>query len=281
MFPGMWRNRSDQHHRFILLIVGCASLACPVAYGFSLGVRPFAGVEMLNLTGVKLIRLDDLTQVTADGNVKRNPMAFGLDLAVTPLEFGNLSISTSVGYRMTSTSTKGPDAYNDDISFSYIPIGLSFDFSVKSFRTSGFFSYDLGMSPKIKLSVDKTGSSLDVKVAGLSRMRFGGRGEFFITPSFSLFGQGDYAMGQYKTDTGPLDLADQEGNRLPAVLAPSESKLSGLTFGGGVAYYIMPPASQQKVTASPSKGSKGKATPGKKPAKPGAKRTKPKPKVQE
>lgn len=241
-------------HFTLVSLLACV-LTSPRAFGFSLGIRPYAGIEALSVTSVKLIRTDDLTQVTVDGDVKRNPLFFGGDLVVTPLEDGKISLSTSVGFRATTAKTLGPNAYNDEMKLNYLPVGVSLDFAVKNFRTSGYFNYDLGMSPKLKLSVDKTVSSLDAKISSLSRMRFGLLGEFFISPAFGLFAQADYAMGSFKNDTGSLTLADQDGAPVPAIYVANDNKLKGLTFGGGISYYIMQPASQKrKSLAAPQKG---------------------------
>lgn len=256
----------------LLALVFSFGLFSEQAAAFSLGIRPNAGMELLTLSGVQLKRDDDQTFATTNKDVSRNTIFFGGDLALTPLEFGKMSVSALVGFRTTSTKATG--AFNDEISFSYIPVGASVDYALGKIRTSAYFTYDLGMSPKIKLSVDSTKSSLDAKISGLSRLRFGALGEFFVMPSLSVFAQGDLAMGGYKNEAGALILADSAGDPLPTTYQPNNNKLSGLTFGGGVSYYIFTPASQLTGSAAGNK-----VAPGKKSVKPGAKKAKPKPKA--
>ncbi len=255
----------------LALALSVSSFSSP-ASAFSLGIRPNAGMELLTLSGVQLKRDDDQTFATTNKDVSRNTIFFGGDLALTPLEFGKMSVSALVGFRTTSTKATG--AFNDEISFSYIPVGASVDYALGKIRTSAYFTYDLGMLPKIKLSVDSTKSSLDAKISGLSRLRFGALGEFFVMPSLSVFAQGDLAMGGYKNEAGALILADSAGDPLPTTYQPNNNKLSGLTFGGGVSYYIFTPASQLTGSAAGNK-----VAPGKKSVKPGAKKAKPKPKA--
>lgn len=254
----------------LLALLFSVSLFSSPASAFSLGIRPNAGMELLTLPGVQLKRDDDQTFATKNGVIGRNFLFFGGDLSITPIEFGKMSVSALVGFRTTSTKATG--AFNDEISFSYVPVGASFDYALGKIRTSAYFSYDLGMSPKLKLSVDATQSSLDAKISSLSRLRFGALGEFFVMPSLSVFAQGDFAMGGYKNEAGALILADLDGGGVPTTFQPNNNKLSGLTMGAGVSYYLSTPASQRTASA---KGNK--VVPGKKSVKPGAKKAKPMP----
>jgi hypothetical protein len=184
-----------------------------------------------------------------------------------------MSVSALLGLRMASSKATGD--FNDELSFMYIPIGASFDYMLGSMRFSGYATFDLGMSPKLKITVPSTGDSLEPKLSSLSRIRFGAFGEYFIIPALSVFAQGDYGMGGYKSDAGQKEirLGGGENGETVALLAANENKLKGLTFGGGVAYYFPAPKS-----GASSPGSK--VAPGKKPTKATGKKpgVKPKPK---
>jgi hypothetical protein len=83
---------------------------------------------------------------------------------------------------------------------------------------------------------------------------------------------GDFATGSFTTTGGPLTISDG-GEEVAVNVVGGPNKLSALTFGGGVAYYIPVPASQRATEAvkPPAK------TPGKKPAGKGSgKKAKPK-----
>lgn len=259
------------HLSLLVLALSFALFSEPAA-AFSLGIRPNAGMELLTLSGVQLTRDDDQSFVTTNNDVARNSIFFGGDIALTPIEFGKMSVSALVGFRTTSTKAKGP--FNDEISFSYLPVGASLDYSLGKIRTSAYFTYDLGMSPKLKLSVDSTKSSIDAKISGLSRLRFGVLGEFFVIPSVSVFAQGDYTLGGFKNEAGSLILTAVEGDPLPVTYQPNDNKFKGLTFGEGVSYYVFTPASQLTGSAAGAK-----AAPAKRAVKPGTKRAKPRPKA--
>ncbi|MEY4064118.1 MAG: hypothetical protein RIR26_326 [Pseudomonadota bacterium] len=221
------------------------------AFGFSLGLRLHGGVEMASLTAVQLQRLDDMTFITKTDvkDVKRFMPFYGADLALSPIEFGSSSLSLLVGYRSTSAKTVGQ--FSDEIAFAYLPVGMSFDYASQKVRLSGYVNYDLGLSQKMKLTVEDTKSSLNAKISGLSRIRFGGLSEFFMNPNmgFSVFA--DYAMGSFKNESGTLNFSATSGETIPAsYVANAKNKISGISFGGGFAFYVPAPLSQ-RPPASP------------------------------
>ncbi|NBW83271.1 hypothetical protein EBR21_16095 [bacterium] len=189
--------------------------------------------------------------------VQRSFIFFGSELSAALFEKGSLSISALLGFRMTNSATTS-GSVNDTLAMGYVPVGMSVDFALKKLRLSGFFAYDLGISQKFVLTVAQPSNTLDLKMSGLSRMRFGGLGEFFILKSLSAFGMADYSMGSYTIAGGPLTIFNSAANEEVAVkVVGSKSKLSAMTFGGGVAYYIPAPASQrgegESKTTSPKK----------------------------
>ena len=227
---------------FFLLLVISSNQAFP----FSLGLRPFGGVEMMSLTAVQLQRLDDQTFITKTDvtEVKRFMPFFGAELALTPIEFGDSAISLLVGYRRTSAKTIGQ--FSDEVLFAYLPVGMSYDYASRKMRLSGYLNYDLGLSPQMKLTVENTGSTLNAKISGLSRIRFGGLSEFFMNPnvSFSIFA--DYATGGFKNESGTLNFEADSKELIPAsYVANEKNKISGLSFGAGFAFYVPAPASQR------------------------------------
>lgn len=260
----------------ICLASGLMALVPDFAFAFSLGLRPQGGVEMMSLTSVQLQRLDDQTFITKTDmkEVKRFMPFFGADLAVTPIEFGMSSISLLVGYRNTSAKTVGQ--FSDEISFAYLPVGMSYDFSSRKVRISGYVNYDLGLSPQMKLTVESTKSTLDAKISGLSRIRVGGLSEFFMNPNISFNIFGDYAVGQFKNESGTLNFSADTGEIIPAsYVANPKNTISGLTFGGGFAFYLPAPVSQRpapapksqrtrpaKKSGKPSTGKPGAVKPG-------------------
>jgi hypothetical protein len=243
-----------------------------VASAFSLGIRAGGGMEMNTVSAWRLFTVEG-EPLNKGGETSRNFISFGADLVVTPVTFGSMSVSALLGARLTSSKATGD--FNDELSLMYLPIGASFDYLLGRLRMSGYATFDLGLSAKLKISVPATGDSLEPKLASLSRIRFGALGEFFIIPALSVYGQADYGMGGYKNDTGGKEFRVNlpSSPDTPAQLATNDNKLKGLTFGGGVAYYFPPPKS-----GSVSSGSK--AVPGKKPAKGTGKRppAKPRPK---
>jgi hypothetical protein len=242
------------------------------ASAFSLGIRPYGGSELLTIPSTVLVDPADPSKVLSNPDkktVSRALIFFGGDLAVTPLEMGPLSVSALLGFRTMSASTDG--AVKDTLSFSYLPVGLSVDFALKKLRASGYFSYDLGLGAKFALAVAQPANELDLKMQKLSRLRFGAFAEFFILNSLSVFGMGDYATGSFETTGGPLTILD--GEEVAVNVVGGQNKLSALTFGGGIAYYLPVPASQRapEPVKPPAK------TPGKKPAGKGSgKKAKPK-----
>ncbi len=257
-----------------LCLVGVAQFICDTpAQAFSLGIRPYAGLELATLPGTKLVDAEDPTiKRSNEQDVKRNFVFYGGELAVTPVQMGALSVSALVGFRMMSSATTS-GLVNDTLSMSYVPVGASVDFAISKLRLSGLFTYDLGLSPKFILSVQNPSNTLDLQMAKLSRLRFGALGEFFVMPALSVFGMFDYATGSFEIASGPLSIFSEQANEeIKVSVVGGKNKLSAMTFGGGIAYYIPPPKSQRtKVEQEPkSSGPASKKKPaGKGPAKKG------------
>jgi len=253
---------------------GVAQFICDTpAQAFSLGIRPYVGVELATLPGTKLVDAEDPTlKRSNDLDVKRNFIFYGGELAVTPVQMGALSVSALVGFRMMSSATTS-GLVNDTLKMSYVPVGASVDFAMSNLRFSGLFTYDLGLAPKFILSVQNPSNTLDLQMAKLSRLRFGALGEFFVMPALSVFGMFDYATGSFEIASGPLSIFSEQANEeIKVNVVGGQNKLSALTFGGGVAYYIPTPKSQRtKVEQEPkSSGPASKKKPsGKGPAKKG------------
>lgn len=261
--------------RLIIVLLMSGSATPLQAWAFSLGIRPYAGSELVTIPSTVLVDPTNPEKVLSNPDkktVSRALIFFGGDLAVTPVEMGPLSVSALLGFRTMSASTNGD--VKDTLGFSYLPVGLSVDFALKKLRASGYFSYDLGLGAKFSLAVAKPANELDLKMQKLSRLRFGAFAEFFVLNSLSVFGMGDYATGSFETTGGPLTIFDGNSNEeVPVNVVGGPNKMSALTFGGGVAYYIPVPASQRPVepVKPPAR------TPGKKPAGKGpAKKAKPK-----
>jgi len=261
------------HRKSVALALFSACFIPTSASAFSLGIRPNAGLEMITVNSLKLVDADGRAYVPAD-EVARSFLFFGADVVFTPIKFNNnMSVSALLGLRMASSKLTG--AFVDELSFMYIPIGASFDYMLGSLRFSAYSTFDLGLSPKLKITVPATSASLEPKLASLSRIRFGAFGEYFIIPALSVFAQGDYGIGGYKSEKGEkeIDLGDTEQSKRIGFLSANDNKLKGLTFGGGVAYYFPPPNRGAVSTGS-------KAAPAKKPVRGTGKRpaVKPKPK---
>jgi hypothetical protein len=250
-------------NRTIVLFAGVvpALIWCGSAQAFSLGLRPYLGSEIVTLPGTKLFDADG-TQRTLDvKDVSKNFVYFGGEIAATPVELGALSVSLLAGFRMMS-STSAPSAtapIGDALKLSYLPLGASVDFAISKIRSSGYFSYDLGVGPSFILNVASPANSANLQMSKLSRMRFGALAEFFVMPSLSVFGNFDFSTGSFQLGAQTLSFAsDGSDNVLQLSTQAGVNKLSALSFGGGVAYYIPVPASQRPAT--------GKDTESKEPA---------------
>lgn len=209
-------------------------LASPDAQAFSLGVRAGAGLEILTMTGIKLTRTDENKQITTDEDIQRTPLHFGADLVVTPVQFGNLGISGLVGFRSTSAKVEGP--FNDERQFNYLPVGASVDYSMGPLRLSGSVLYDLAMSPKLSVSSGSTGTSAELEVKNMSRLRFGALGEFFFLKNLSVFAGGDFVTGGFENGPGQISVNDDAGGLLEVAVSGVQNKISGFSFAAGIAY---------------------------------------------
>jgi hypothetical protein len=226
------------------------------------------GSEIITIPSTTLVDPADTSRVLsgASKSVQRSVIFFGSDFIAALFEKGAISVSALLGFRMTNCATTSGGSVNDTIGMSYLPIGMSIDLAMKKLRTSAYFSYDLGIGPKFVLTVAQPSNTLDLKMTGLSRMRFGALGEFFILKSLSAFGMADYSTGSYTFGGGPLTIFNKETNEEVAVsVVGGKNKISALTFGGGIAYYIPAPLSQRGEAES--KPATPKKPAGKQPAK--------------
>lgn len=259
-------------YRFSLCIAATLMLSISErGQAFSLGVRAGAGMELFKVSAIKLFRNDENTQITADDEfIDRAPIHFGADLVITPLNFGNLGISVLLGFRGTSAKVDGQ--FNDERQFSYLPIGASVDYSMGSLRFSGYTLYDLSLGPKFIVSSGSTGTSANLEVKGLSRLRFGATGEFFILKNLSIFAGGDLVTGSFENGPGQISVKDEAGGLLDVTVSASQNKISGFSFGGGVAYTYALSESKDSTRTKASK-KQGKKQ-GKKPRKKTSKKKK-------
>jgi hypothetical protein len=242
-------------------------LEASTAAAFSLGIRPYVGSEIITIPSTTLVDPADSSRTLSGEtkSVQRSLIFYGSELSAALFEKGSFSISALLGFRMTNSATTS-GAVNDTLGMSYVPVGASVDFAIKKLRASGYFAYDLGIGPKFVLTVAQPSNTLDLKMTGLSRMRFGALGEFFFMKSLSAFGMADYSMGSYSISGGPLTIFNKETNEEVAVsVVGGKNKISALTFGGGIAYYIPAPMSQRGEAES--KPATPKKPAGKQPAK--------------
>lgn len=207
--------------------------ASPEAQAFSLGVRAGGGLEVLTLTGIKFFRADGDDQIKTDDDIQRTPLHFGADLVVTPVNFGNLGVSGLIGFRSTTAKVKGQ--FNDERLFNYLPVGASVDYTLGSFRLSASTLYDLAMSPKLIISSDETSTSADLEVKGLSRLRFGAVGEYFLLKNLSFFAGGDFVTGSFDNGVGQIAIKDGE-KVVELAVSSAKNKISGFSFAAGIAY---------------------------------------------
>lgn len=222
---------------------------------FSLGVRAGAGMELLTMTGIKLIRTDENKQITSDDEIQRTPIQFGLDLVVTPVQFGAIGVSAIVGFRGTSAKVEGP--FNDEREFNYLPVGASVDYTLGSLKFSGYTLYDLALGPKLTVSSASTNTSAALDVKGLSRLRFGALGEFFILKNLSVFAGADLVSGSFENGPGQINVQDDAGGLLDVTVSPVQNKVSGFSFGAGVAYtYALSASGSSEVSKEVKKPGK-------------------------
>lgn len=250
------------HGSLRFLASGCAVLLFSTAQqglAFSLGVRAGAGLELLTLTGIKLIQTAENKQITTDEDIQRSPFHFGLDLVVTPVQMGALGVSALVGFRSTSAKVDGP--FNDERQFSYLPIGASVDYSLGALRFSGLGIYDLAMSPKLTVSSASTNTKAELEVKGLSRLRFGALAEYFILKNLSVYASGELVTGSFENSEGSFAVQDNEKNPLDVTVSAVKNKMSGFSIGGGVAYTyaLSTPAEEPKIKKSSGKKKRKKS----------------------
>lgn len=260
---------TKRHSKLIGTALGVVSAYVDTASAFSLGLRPHAGMEILAIPVTQLSDPGDNNKLlTEGGSVHRYLLFYGGDLLITPVEIGSFSASLTAGYRMMTASTND-GVVKDNLSARYVPLGLSLDYAIKKFRASGYFSYDLGVGQKFVLQVSEPANSLDTKMSGLSRVRFGVAAEFFISKSLSIFSMADYSMGSYTISGGSLFIQDDAGTSSEVNVLGGKNKFAALNFGAGIAVYFPPPTSQRDKISSLNeaqeqlieKTKKGKAKP--------------------
>ena len=211
-------------------------------------MRPLIGIELVLIPSVTLIDPNDPTNIVSNGtkSMQRVLMFWGSDLTALLLAGKSFSFSAQIGYRKLNTTITKREI-DDSLGMSYLPVGLAFDFALHPFKTSAFLTYDHGLTSTFLLTSTTPYNSLDLKMSKLSRFRAGALTEFFISNPLSVFVFADYSSGSYTISEGPLTLNNTRTNKREELkVSGGKNKLSAISFGTGLAYYLPTSPAQAK-----------------------------------